>query len=135
MRLWDLQTRQVVKVYRGHKLGVTRNLVSKGGQWFVSASRDGTAAVWQVAGDAPPLMLHGHQAAVLDVTLSADEKYIVTGSADRTARVWDAASGVELCRLAGHAGEVTAVAFAADARGKLRRPDRLDRPDGQAVGR
>ena len=123
VRLWDLQTRQVVKVFggeRGHKLGVTRIVPSRDGAWFVSASRDGTAALWQVAGEAPTRVLRGHDAAVLDVALSADERYIVTASADRTARVWDAASGEELCRLAGHAGEVTAVAFEADARGKLR---------------
>jgi len=120
VRLWDLATRQVVKVYRGHEQGVTRILLLRDGRRFISTSRDRTIAVWQLEGDAPPLRMRGHEGAVLDVALSADERYLVTGSADRTARVWDVKTGDELCRLIGHAGEVTAVAFDADARGKLR---------------
>jgi WD40 repeat protein len=112
VRLWDVVTMKVLRVYRGHTGGVTRALYLADGQRFVTASRDGTAALWSIDNAEKPLQrFTGHTAAVLDIATSADAKYLLTGGADNTARVWNLATGEALLTLEGHTSEVTAVAL------------------------
>lgn len=74
-----------------------------------TASRDSTAAIWEIASGKKNVTLKGHLGFVDHVKFSPDNKTIITGSYDNTAKVWDANSGKLLFDLRGHTGLVNPV--------------------------
>ncbi len=64
---------------------------SADGSRIVTASRDGTARVWDAATSREIGALRGHDGHVVFSRFSSDGTRIVTASQDGTARVWDAA--------------------------------------------
>jgi WD40 repeat protein len=88
------------------------------GKRIVTASRDYTARIWDVAtGQAIGEPLRGHQGNVWGAAFSPDGKCIVTASADTTARIWDAATGKPIGEpLRGHEGAVLSAAFSPDGK-------------------
>jgi WD40 repeat protein len=67
-----------------------------GGHRVVTASRDHTARISEVASGAKVAVLKGHQDEVTGAAFSPDGNHVVTASDDGTARVWDANTGKEL---------------------------------------
>jgi WD40 repeat protein len=86
-RIWDTLTGKSV-VLRGHKKGVNRSEFSPDGSRVVTASLDGTARVWNLAGE--ELAVLRHEDGVYDANFNADGDRIVTASKDSKAIVWDA---------------------------------------------
>ena len=76
---------------RGHTKYVTSVSWSPDGSRIATASRDGTARVWDAASGAEALTLKGHTGDVSSVSWSPDGRRIATASSDKTARVWDCA--------------------------------------------
>jgi WD40 repeat protein len=66
----------------------------------VSASRDRTLKVWNLATGEVEQRLSGHGDAVWGVTVTADGRRAVSASADRTLRIWNLATGEEIARVA-----------------------------------
>jgi WD40 repeat protein len=104
-RLWDLsgKTLAVLKghqddfsnsiVYRGMTLNLSDRTVysasfSPDGQRLVTASRDGTARLWDLSGK-QLAVLKGHERYVANASFSPDGQNILTASGDSTARLWD----------------------------------------------
>ena len=88
--------------------------LSRDGRTVATASRDGTARLWDAAtGDprGPPLQ---HSAEVVAVAFSPNGETVMTSSRDGTARLWDAATGQLRCEPLRHAKEVRAIAFSPD---------------------
>jgi WD40 repeat protein/serine/threonine protein kinase len=82
---------------------------------IVSASRDGTAKVWDARTAREVLTFHGHRAALTGVAWQPRGGRVVSASWDGTARVWDPATGVEvLPPLNGRAGSVHGLSFDRD---------------------
>jgi WD40 repeat protein/tetratricopeptide (TPR) repeat protein len=78
-----------------HQDGVSHVEFSRDGRYLVTASKDGTARVWDVAADAPVAELR-HMDAVAWAAFSPDGERVVTASTDGTARVWEAHTGTPL---------------------------------------
>jgi WD40 repeat protein len=76
----------------GHAASITRLVFLAPGNRIVSASRDGTARVWDLNGT-PLFALDGHVGAVTDADVAPDGKRIVTASVDGVTRIWDAETG------------------------------------------
>ncbi|WP_242684326.1 TIR domain-containing protein, partial [Paraburkholderia hospita] len=87
---------------------------SPDGRRVVTASRDGTARVWDAATGKQIALLTGHQGAVHSAAFSPDGQRVVTASEDNTARVWDAANGKQIAQLSGHQEGVVSAAFSPD---------------------
>jgi len=123
-RVWDIVTRKttdtqavtgtLVVELRGHSEPVTGAAFNSDDKFVVTASRDGTARVWEVATGRSSVMLRGHTGTVHSAAFSPDGKFIITGGGDVTARVWEVATGNVLTVLRGHAGAVYAAAFSFD---------------------
>jgi WD40 repeat protein/DNA-binding SARP family transcriptional activator len=98
--------------------GHTDQVVSVGfspdGQRVVTASKDGTARVWDAFTGAERMTLRGHAGPVTAVAFSPDGTRIVTGGDDATLRVWDTADGRERLTLAGHQRTIRRLAVSPD---------------------
>lgn len=99
-----------------HDAGVTDVAISPDNTRVVSAARDGTVLVWDVASGTVQQRLTGHDDRVTALDFSPDGQMIVTASMDTTARIWDIASGRELQRLDGHVDGVLDVHFSPGGR-------------------
>jgi len=82
-----------------YAIGLCDAAFSPDGRRVVTASRSGTAAVWDAATGRRVAAMVGHRGAVNSARFSPDGERIVTASADHTVRVWNAASGAELAKL------------------------------------
>ncbi len=82
----------------------------------VTASRDGTAKIWDLSSRREVATLRVPTGAVLSVAVSPDGDLIATASADGTVKLWDAATGREWLTLFGHNRTVYSAAFSPDGR-------------------
>ncbi len=108
--LWD--TGEPSARLLGAHLGrVERVAFSPDGRLLASASNDGTAIVWNLAGG--HVTLRGHRGRVNDVAFNRDGSLLVTGGIDGTIRVWTSA-GAWRDLIDPQAGAVTSVSYAPD---------------------
>ncbi|MFM8218498.1 MAG: WD40 repeat domain-containing protein, partial [Planctomycetaceae bacterium] len=82
----------------------------------MTASRDGTARIWEASSGQPLQILHGHTEFLIGAAFSRDGRRVVTTSADTTARVWDATTGEHQHCQRGHTRSVMAATFGANDR-------------------
>ncbi|NEO36375.1 MAG: hypothetical protein F6J90_08605 [Moorea sp. SIOASIH] len=94
---------------KGHQDRVTSLAFSCCGQKLATASKDGTARIWDKKGN-QLAVLTGHQRWVTSVAFSRCGQKLATASKDGTARIWDK-KGNQLAVLTGHQDRVTHVEF------------------------
>ena len=82
----------------GHSNSVVSVVYSPDGKSILSASKDGTAKVWDAKSFTEVLggTLAGHRGGLNSAQYSPDGKHIVTASYDGTAKVWDAETFKEI---------------------------------------
>jgi WD40 repeat protein/transcriptional regulator with XRE-family HTH domain len=114
VRFWDAQTGKLKFTVDAHANTVFGIGFSPDGKRVATASRDGTAKVFDLATRAELFKLTGHTSTVFAVTFSHDGTRIATASYDATSKVWDAATGKELVTLTGHTSGTDGVAFTPD---------------------
>lgn len=108
IRLYEIDSRKMVKTFRGHHAAVRDCLMNASGDSIYSVGQDEQLLVWGIEGHDPIRVLAGqqmsnHQDAVLGITFSSDGSQLATASRDRTAIVWDEATGQMRLTLAeGH---------------------------------
>ena len=78
-----------------HEYWVNTAIFSPDGKTVVTASRDGTACIWDANTGQKLHTLEGHETDVCSAVFSPDGKKIVTGG-NGTVKIWDAKSGKEL---------------------------------------
>ena len=93
----------------GHEQAINCIKFSRNGQMIATASRDGTAKLWDKHGNLITTLL-GHQADVYSVSFSPDGRSVSTASKDGTAKLWDK-HGNLITTLLGHQGDVYSVSF------------------------
>ncbi len=89
---------------------------SPNGQWIVTASRDGTAQVWDSHTGQPVGEALRHTAEIKWAQFSPDGGRVVTASVDGTARVWNAQTGQPNGLSLRHDGAVLFADFSPDGR-------------------
>ncbi|WP_052372183.1 AAA family ATPase [Amycolatopsis taiwanensis] len=103
-------------VLRGHT-DTVRNLAwSPDGQRIATASRDGTAGIFDAESGRLLHLLRGHESMVEMVAWSPDSRAVATASRDHTVRVWDATSGTARGTLIGATDVVRGVAWRPNGR-------------------
>ena len=83
---------------------------------MVTASRDATARIWDVASGDQLAVLEGHKRWVSRVEFTARDSRIVTASDDGTVRLWDARSGAPEATLRPDSGPVLVLAVSPGGR-------------------
>jgi WD40 repeat protein len=111
-----LLSRQAAREYGvlGHAARVTWAEFDAKGERVVTASLDGTAAVWQVETGKRVATLSGHTGPVLHAAFSPDGRLIATASFDGTVRIWDPASGEQIATLRTAEPQFWSAIFSAD---------------------
>jgi WD40 repeat protein len=112
--LWDAETGQEIRSFRGHTLPVYSVAFSPDGTRVLTGSEDGTAKLWDVETGQEISTFRGHMSIVTSVAFSPDGTLVLTGSGDRTAKLCDAETGQEIRTFLGHWSGVSSVAFSPD---------------------
>lgn len=88
------------KPFEGHSDRIHYAEYSPDGKKLVTACRDGTAKIWDVATQTVLATLLGHSDEVKMARFSADGELVATASLDGTSRIWDVESGNQVQSIA-----------------------------------
>ncbi len=114
MRLWNLDTLQQVRSYRGHRDYVVAVAASPGGRTFASSSLDGNVRIWSGTSGRLSRSLSAHNGPANALAFAPSGDVLVTGGNDGKVRVWDFKRRRTPKTLASHAGAVLTVAVSPD---------------------
>ncbi|MFB3786612.1 MAG: WD40 repeat domain-containing protein, partial [bacterium] len=89
IRLWNLDTKSMIREFRGHTDSVWYADFSPDGRRIVSASRDGTAKVWDVDSGAIVSDFVGHATGVIYARFFPDGRRVLSADNDHRAYIWD----------------------------------------------
>ena len=129
--LFGQETRDAVRVFKGHTDKVTSVAISPDGKHFISGSDDKTVRVWDIEKPGAAQVLKDHQNYVLSVAFSRDGKRFLsagggawrgpqfTTESDQIVRLWDTADRKVLKKLSGHQAPIWCVAFSPDEKHAL----------------
>ncbi|KAG5354059.1 protein with putative role during mitosis [Termitomyces sp. Mn162] len=113
IKIWDSQNEwKNIKTFPGHDHSVSAVRFMPGDQYIVSASRDRTIRVFNIASTHLVRTISGHAEWVRCVMPSDDGKWLASGSKDHTVRIWDAQTGESKLELRDHENDVEVVTFA-----------------------
>ena len=98
----------------GHAAAVRAAAWSPDARWIATASRDGTARIWDAATGTTEHVLRGHEGMVDGAAWSPNSRLVATASRDRTVRIWDAETGACITVLTDFGDFARAVAWAPD---------------------
>lgn len=90
--------------------------VSPDGSRLITANRDGTARLWDIASSQCLMVLRGHTGEVVRAAFMNHADRAVTTDDDGTLRLWDCATGACILVLKGHSGRVAGLAVSPDDR-------------------
>jgi len=116
VRLWDLETGQLLHVFEGHSQQVNFVAASPDGRLALSGGRDNILWLWDVEGRKRVRSFVGHTDAITQIVFTPDGRRALSSSYDMTVRVWDVETGDELDCFRGHSGVVNSVAVSFDGR-------------------
>jgi WD40 repeat protein len=106
----------LVLTLEGHTDDVNGVALTPDGQWVVSASRDKTLKVWDLASGRELRTVTCHTNYIWAVAVTRDGQRAVSVSSDPTLKVWELGTGRELYTLTGHTNGIIAVAVTPDGK-------------------
>jgi WD40 repeat protein len=116
IRLWEIETGQMLRVLDQHRDSVTSIAFSPDGKTIASGSLDKTVAICDIKTGRVIRTLAGHSDEVNAVAFSPDGKTIASGSRDETINLWDATTGEVIHTIEVPGSEFRTVAFSRDGK-------------------
>jgi hypothetical protein len=119
LRLWDVESKESLRVLEGHDFPVVASAISADGKRGLSADMGPRVRLWDLE-TGQEIGQFDHPGGVASVALSADGKRILAGlgqvkeGAVFPVCLWDADTGTLRKTFRGHTAAVLSVAFAAD---------------------
>ena len=110
IKVWDLDTMDLVTTLEGHNHGVNSIKVYDKGKKLVSCSNDCKLKIWDLGTSKCVNTLEGHREYVNSVAVIRNGERLASGSNDNTVRIWDQQSGKCLKILKGHDDNVRSIA-------------------------
>jgi len=99
LRLWDLQSGQLLQVMTPPVQVNYQCALSPDGRWALSGGDDGIAYLWDVESGQEIRQLTGHQDWVISLAFGPDGKTALTGAKDGSLLYWDLERGVLLLQM------------------------------------
>ena len=93
LKLWDLETGQLLRSFDGHVLPVTSVAISPDGKTAISGSQDSTIRHWDIQTGQLIRSFEGVSDPVLSVNISQDGKIIIGGFNSNKFIFWDIQTG------------------------------------------
>ena len=116
VRLWDVETGNILKTLIEHKDGALSVSFSPDGKMLVSGGWDKTVRLWDAETGNILKTFKGHKGSITSVSFSPNGKMLVSGGWDETVRLWDVETGNLLKTLKAHKERVTSVSFSPDGK-------------------
>jgi WD40 repeat protein len=111
IKIWDVQTRQLLRTLLGHKDCIYSVAWSPDGKLLASGSYDKMVKLWDPATGKEVKNLQDHIDAVFAVAFSPDGKHLASGSQDRSVKIWDISTGERLYTLSDASDGLTGIAY------------------------
>eukprot|EP00210_Caulerpa_lentillifera_P002927 g2794.t1 len=89
IKLYDLNTHQLMATYHGHKRAITSFCFSPSGKLLVSGSQDTAICVWDLVSETGLFKLKGHTNEITGLCLMCDDRYLISGSKDGQLKLWE----------------------------------------------
>ena len=115
-RIWEVATRRVRVVLRGHGSPVYSIAFTADGERVLTASGDGTARIWDAGSGRELARLVGHDGSVRSAAFTPDGSVILTYGDDRTVRLWGGIDGRPRCTLVRDGEPIHSAVFSPDGR-------------------
>ena len=121
VRLWDLQTGQLIRLLKGHKQRVKCIQISENGKLIISASADNTLKIWEIAtGNCiRTIKTSQHSKTVLNaIAINSDLSIIATGSTSRqgTIKLWNWKTGEMIDAVKAASSGIRSLAMSPDGK-------------------
>jgi WD40 repeat protein len=116
VRVWNTNGR-LIRVLRGHRANVIGLTFDATSRKVLTWAEDGTARLWNVDGNKPPIVLQGGDYRVIHAAISPDGRLVATSTfLNSPPRIWNAMNGHFLFALGRATGTVPDVEFSPDGR-------------------
>ncbi len=115
VKIWNLETEKIDKVFEGHKSSVYAIAFSPDGTKILTGSFE-TAILWNVETAEIECEFIGHEHIIDSVAFSPDGTKILTGSSDKTAKLWDIRNSSVIKTFKYHEDVIRDVAFSLDGK-------------------
>jgi WD40 repeat protein len=119
MKLWNVNTGELLRTFTGHTSHVYSVAYSPDGQRALSGSSDDTMKLWNVNTGEIFHTFTGHTDGVSSVAYSPDGQRALSGGGDKTLKLWNVNTGEVLRTFTGHTSYVTSVAYSPDGQRAL----------------
>jgi WD40 repeat protein/uncharacterized caspase-like protein len=116
LKIYELQTGNLVRTIKAHEDGITAMAFSPDGKIIATGSADKMIKLWNAESGAELRTLAGHTAKITTLAFRYDGKVLASGSDDKTIKVWETESGKEQRTIAADDNEVTSIAFRPDGK-------------------
>lgn len=114
VKLWNLDTLDRIRTYRGHQDFITALAFRPDGKAIASASLDGSIRLWSTSSGRSQRRLYGHRGRVGSLSFSPDGANLASSGADGQLRIWDVSRGRTIRTITGHTGAINAVTYSPD---------------------
>ncbi len=115
LKIWNLETLDRVRTYRGHRDYITAVAYSSAGREIASASLDGNVRIWSGRSSRLTRSLSGHDGKANALAFAPSGDLLASGGGDGKVRIWDFKKSRTPKTLPSHSGEITALAFSPDS--------------------
>ncbi|NEQ82242.1 MAG: hypothetical protein F6K26_18900 [Moorea sp. SIO2I5] len=109
IKVWNLETRKLSFVLKGHRKEITSLAITPDGKYLVSGSKDKTIKIWNLETRKECFTLTGHGDSVNTLAVTPDGKYVVSGSKDNTIKIWDLEKREEMFTFTGHTDSINRI--------------------------
>lgn len=114
--LWEVETRQIWRYFKGHIADVNSVALSRDGRWAAAGDDNGVIIVWDVATGQSVRQINAHDGWISQIDFSPDGKYLISGAADDRLTLWDWEQGQALHTWVYHTSNVIIARFSPDGR-------------------
>lgn len=114
VRLYDTDSHDLQRVYKGAKDFVTALAFSPDGKSLAIASLDGSIRIYSTTSTRLQRQLTGHKSRIGALAFSPDGNVLASAADEGIVRLWEAKRGRTMRSLGGHAGGAKTVSFSPD---------------------